>query len=307
MLAGCGGGCPEVQRIDASSDTPAFVRVLFSVQCRDEPVTDLSSADITLFEGGEQVVGSEATWELEPHSATLETYSLLLIDVSDSIIDSGTLEVAREVAIEFATALTGSNQQVSVAIFDGHEEIRTVISFSADASELSDAIEGISAADQLDESTNLNGAVLQGLAILDEAVVPDVEAELLSVANLVIFTDGVDRAGRESDSAAKNAVSGSDHQVFVVGLAVTGEAADTLAELGKDGYFAADDPEDLFTTFDAVTERLVDEVNKYYRLTYCSPLREPRATLRIEVAWDDRTSSIKYSYPTKDFGAGCQL
>ena len=306
LLSACGGGCPEVMRIDASSDEPSLIRILFSVQCEHEPVTTLTADDITLYEAGAEVSSSEAEWALDPHSAVLEPYTLLLIDVSDSIIEAGTLDVAREVATEFAQTLLDRNQQVSVAIFDGSEQIRTVVDFTDDLDELTDAIDAIDSGDQLDGSTNLNGAVLQGLEILDAIVTPDVEAELLSIANLAIFTDGVDRAGRETDSAARNAVDRSDHHVFVVGL-VGEDDVEELTELAKDGFFQATDSGDLFDSFGDLADSLVAEVNKFYLLTYCSPLRKPRTTLRVEVAHEERKDSISFSYPTKDFGAGCSV
>ena len=283
-----------------------MVQVLFSVECSGEPVTTITAGDITLSEAGAEVSPAESDWDIEPHSASLETYTLLMIDVSTSIIDAGTLEVAREVAVDFATALVDSNQLVSVAVFDGDAAIRTVVDFTDDIDELTDGIDGIDADDQLDGSTNLNGAVLAGLDVLDAVVVPDVEAELVSVANLVIFTDGADRANRETDTAARNAVNASDHQVFVVGL-VTDDAVEDLEALAPDGFFQASEPDELFDTFETLVDELVAEVNKYYRLRYCSPLRRPRTTLKIDVLHDEKRSTIKYTYPTKDFAAGCTI
>ena len=306
LLTACGGGCPEVKRIDASSDQPALVQILFSVQCKHEPVTTITADDVTLYEGGAEVSRSEAQWAFTPHSAALEPYTLLLIDVSDSIIDGGTLVTAREVATEFVQTLIERNQQVSVAIFDGSVDIRTVVDFTDDLTELMDAIDSIDSDDQLDGSTNLNGAVLQGLEILDAIVTPDVEAELLSIASLAIFTDGTDRAGRETDAAARNAVNASDHQIFVVGLVGEDDVED-LEELAKDGFFQATDSGDLFDSFEALADSLVAEVSKYYLLSYCSPLRKPSATLKVEVLHEERKDSISFTYPTKDFGAGCSV
>jgi hypothetical protein len=305
LLAACGGGCPEVVRIDASTEDPSLVRLLFSVQCSGEPVTSIDVSDLTLIEGGAEVSTSEAEWSLTQQSATLETYTLLLIDVSDSIIEGGTLPVAQEVAIEFVDGLVAGNQQISVAIFDGSTDIRSVVDFTDDVDNLTAAIEGINADSQLDESTNLNGAMLQGLEILDEVVVPDIEAEMVSVANLVVFTDGVDRAGRVTGGTASGAVDGSEHHVFLVGLGVAGDDVEDLEALGKDGFFLAENAADLNDAFDDLTDRLVAEVNKFYRLSYCSPLRKPRTTLKVQVTHEEKTDAITFSYPTKDFGPGC--
>jgi len=305
LVSGC-NPCPKVKTLDATASSPALVQILFSAQCYDEPVTGLSSSDITLFEGGEEVSGSESDWSLDRQSAGLETYTLLLIDISKSIIESGTLEVAQSVAVTFSETLLAQNQSVAVAVFDGHTEIRTIVGFSNDLDELTEGIEGISEQDQLDEATNLNGALRLGLEALDTQVAADVEGELISVGNLVVFTDGLDSAGRVSDASARSAVSSTAHQVFVVGL-VGQEDVSELSALAPDGFFQADDEGALLAAFEELADQLVAEVNKFYRLSYCSPLRNPRTTLRLEVTWEEKTSSVRFSYPTKDFGAGCEL
>ena len=298
--------CPQVTTLDSTADSPALVQILFSAQCSGEPISNLRTDDLKVFEGGEEVSASESDWSLERQSASLETYTLLLIDISKSIIESDTLEVAQSVALTFVDTLLEQNQSVAVAVFDGHEDIRTVVNFSTDLAELTVGIESISEDAQLDESTNLNGALRQGLELLDEQVAADVEGELMSVANLVVFTDGLDSAGRVTDSSARGAVAATDHQVFVVGL-VDDEDVSALEALAPDGFFQASDEGALLSAFGDLAQSLLAEVNKYYRFSYCSPLRNPRTTLRLEVTWEERTSSVRFSYPTKDFGAGCAL
>ncbi|MCO4773337.1 MAG: VWA domain-containing protein [Deltaproteobacteria bacterium] len=307
LFTGCAGPCPNITKIDESVTAPGLVQVLFSVQCAGEPVTAVEETDITLSEGGTDVSGSESEWRLDPVAAALETYTLLLMDVSDSIIEQGTLETAQEVAKGFSESLVAQGQQVSVAIFDGDPNIRTIVDFTSNAETLADGIDSIGPGDQLDGSTNLNGAVLAGLEVLDGKVSEDVEAELVSVANLVVFTDGLDRAGRETHSRAKNTVEGSNHDTFVVALIDEEVEAEELEELGEDGFFRADDVDALTATFDELTSRLVAEVNKYYRLSYCSPLRNPRSNLKVKVSWEEKADTLKVTYPTKDFGPGCEL
>ena len=307
-VTGCGPDCPDVNRIDWSVTPPGLVQMLFSVECDDEPVTSIVSSDLVLTEGGEEVSRTEAAWIVEGVSAALETYTLLLMDVSDSIINEGTLEVAQEVAASFAEGLVDQGQRVSVAVFDGDPAIRTVLDFSTDPGALRSAIEGIGADDQLDPSTNLNGAVLQGLDILDGVVVPSVEAQLVSVASLVVFTDGTDRAGRETHQAAVSAVNSSPHDVFLVGLVgEQPEAIEELTDLAPSGFFRAGDADALTQSFAELSASLIAEVNKYYRLSYCSPLRAPRTTLKLEVVMEDGKDTISVTYPTKDFGPDCEL
>jgi hypothetical protein len=306
-LAGCENSCPYVKKLDSSAEAPGLAQVLFSVQCTGEPVTDLAEADVTVREDGEEASRSESAWVLQDVTADLDVFTLLLVDVSASVVTEGTLETARGVATDFARGLTEQDIAVSVAVFDGDPEIRTVVDFTKDADALATGIEGIDETDQRDPSTNLNGAILLALEQLDEVVVPDVEAELESVANLVTFTDGVDRAQRATDNAALNAVNGSEHDVFLVALTGEAEAADELRKLGPDGFFLAEEPSELITAFEALTSSLVAETDKFYTVSYCSPLRAGRHTLEVEVALEEGSGTVSFSYNAAEFGPGCTV
>jgi hypothetical protein len=306
-LGGCENSCPYVKTLDSSAEAPGLIQMLLSVQCAGEPVTDLAEADVTVREDGEEASRSEAAWILQDVTAELDVFSLLLMDVSASVVAEGTLETAREVATEFARSLTEQDIAVSVAIFDGDPEIRTIVEFTTNADTLAAGIAGIDEGDQRDPSTNLNGAILLALEQLDAVVEPDVEAELESVANLVIFTDGVDRAQRETDAAARQAVNATEHDVFLVALTGEADEAAELAELGPSGFFQANAASDLFAAFDELTASLVAETDKYYTLAYCSPLRARRHTLEIEVVLEEGSGKVKFSYSADGFGPGCEL
>ena len=306
-LLGCENSCPYVKRLDASAEAPGLVQMLFSVQCRGEPVTNLAEADVTVREDGDEASRSEAAWVLQDVTAELDVFTLLLVDVSASVVAEGTLATAREVAEEFSRELTAQDIAVSVAIFDGDAEIRTVVDFTKDADALATGIAGIDEEDQRDPSTNLNGAILLGLELLDARVQPDVEAELESVANLVVFTDGVDRAQRVSDTAAQNRVNGTEHEVFLVALTGETEELDALRKLAPDGFFQATAASELFAAFDELTASLVAETDKYYTLSYCSPLRAGRHTLQLEVTLEEGTANLSFAYPADEFGPGCVL
>ncbi len=306
-LTGCENGCPYVKKLDSSAEAPGLAQILFSVQCRGEPVTDLGEADVTVREDGDEASRSESSWVLRDVTAQLDVFSLLLVDVSASVVTEGTLETAREVATDFARSLTEQGISVSVAVFDGDPEIRTVVDFTTNADTLADGIAGIDEDDQRDPSTNLNGAILLALEQLDAVVVPDVEAELESVANLVTFTDGVDRAQRATDNAALNAVNGTEHDVFLVALTGEAEEADQLRKLGPDGFFQATQPSELLEAFDELTASLVAETDKYYTVAYCSPLRAGRHTLEVEVALEEGSGTVSFAYSAAEFGPGCDL
>lgn len=306
LIAACEDGCPYANKLDATSSDPALIEILFSVQCGGEPVTEITSSDVSLTEDGDAVSASESDWVVQPVTSVLDTYTLLLLDISDAVGDEGSLAAAQAAAVDFVEAVVEQGQLVSVAIFDGDPSVRTVVGFTTDLQELTEGIDGIGPDDRRDTSTNLNGSIMAALETLDEEVGADEEDTLTSVGRLAVFADGTDAAQRESDSAAKSAVDGSDHEVFVVGL-VNDDDAVELEKLAKTGFFQADDRDALGDAFGEMTERLIAESNKFYRLSYCSPLRSPRTTLKVEVAWDDGQDTIEFTYDTDGFGPGCAL
>jgi Mg-chelatase subunit ChlD len=307
LFSACGPTCPEIEKIDAVAEPPGLVQVLLAVRCDGAPVTTVTADGVTLTENDTALTGSEGGFVLERSDVALQARTLLLLDVSDSAVQDETLEITRQVALDFATDVIAANQRVAIALFDGAAEIRMFRDWTADLAAVESALAALGPEDQVDPSTNLNGAVIQGIATLDAALAPDVEGELISVGSLVVFTDGVDRAARESDSAARDAVSGSDHAVFVIALAGDDALVSDLEALAKDGLFRAEDPSALEAAFRDLSLALVAESQKYYRLSYCSPLRRPRATLKIALTLGEETDEISFSYPTGDFGPGCAL
>lgn len=306
LLAACEPSCPNVQLLDAASTDPALVEMLFSVQCDGAPVTTITAADLTLTENSEVVSSNESPWVVHRVSEVLDTYTLVLIDVSDVVDDEDDLEAMKTVTIDFVEAALEQGQQVSVAIFDGDAEIRTIVPFSEDLQELSDGIGGLTDADRRDPSTNLNGALLLALGELDLILGDDTDDELRGIANLVVVTDGTDSAQRQDDATAQGAVADSNHEVFILGV-VDEEAAVELTELAKNGLFRVSAYDDFVSAFDKLTTALVAEVGKFYRLSYCSPLRSPSTWLEVQVNHGDGAHSVAFNYETSGFGAGCSL
>jgi hypothetical protein len=306
LLAACEPSCPNVQLLDSAASDPALVEMLFSVTCEDSPVTTVTAADLTLIENSETVSSSESPWVVHRASAVLDTFTLVLIDVSDVVSVEDDLISLKVETVDFVEAALEQGQQVSVAIFDGDPEIRTLVAFSTDLQELTDGINDITDADRRDPSTNLNGAIILGLSELDQTLGDDTDDELRGVANLVVVTDGTDSAQREDDATAQAAVNDSNHEVFVLGV-VDEEAATELELLAKDGLFRTSGYDDIVSSFRDLTDTLIAEVGKYYRLSYCSPLRSPSTWLEMQVNHGDGAHSVSFNYETSGFGPGCSL
>src|SRR5690606_27757537 len=118
---------------------------------------------------------------------------LLLVDMSGSVTESGDVPTIVAGASAFAS-LVGKHQQVGVYAFDGSERITAVAPFSRRAGPVERGAERLDGHRARDPSTNLNGAVVQALEVLDRQLrrspVP------LRFGTLVVFTDGTDRAAR---------------------------------------------------------------------------------------------------------------
>ncbi len=306
LLSACGPSCPNVQLLDSASSAPALVEMMFSVQCDGAPVTTITAADLTLTENNEPVSASESPWVLHPVAAVLPTYTLVLLDVSDVVSDENSLASLQETTIDVVEAALEQGQTVGVAIFDGDAEIRTIVSFSDDLQELTDGITSISAADRRDPSTNLNGAVILALLDLDAVQGEDTAEELHGFANLVVVTDGTDSAQRIDDATVQGTVADSVHEVFIIAV-VDEEAALELEPLAKNGLFRASAYDGLVSPFQKLTDAFLAEIGKFYRLSYCSPLRSPSTWLEVQVNHGDGSASVSFNYETSGFGPGCEL
>jgi hypothetical protein len=181
-----------------------------------------------------------------------------------------------------------------------------VLDFSTDARALQSAVDALTrnaltADPQYDVSTNLNGAVLHGLGVLDARQDAMARGQLFS-GSLVVFTDGTDQAGRVADEAAVSAVAASPHACFTIGLG--GETDELhLEALGRNGFAWAADSDGLGNAFDTIAEDIRAESGKHYILGYCSPKRKGthRVTLRVK----DYAGSISYTFAADTFTGGC--
>ncbi len=306
FVAACDSSCPNVQLLDSASSNPALVEMLFSVTCEGAAVTSITAADLTLIENNETVSASESPWVVHRATDVLDSYTLVMLDVSDVVGDEDNLSALKVVTVDFVEAALEQGQQVGIAIFDGDVEIRTIVSFSTDLLELTDGVNGITAADRRDPSTNLNGAIMLALGELSTALGPDSDDELLGIANLLVVTDGTDSAQRQDDATAQSSVTDSVHEVFIVGV-VDEEAAVELELLAKNGLYRASGYDDLVSAFQKATDGLLAEIGKFYRLSYCSPLRSPSTWLEMQVNHGDGSDSEGMAYETGGFGPGCEL
>ncbi len=222
-----------------------------------------------------------------------------MLDVSGSVLGSlPELKTAAKSLIE------GLSRQPRVALytFDGRAEPQLRADFTTDLGLVASAIDAIPA-ERIDTSTNLNGAVVQGVARLEARRVEVEATGVLYAGALALFTDGTDRAARVPRSAALDAVGDSSVSVFTIGL---GSEIDKeyLRDLGRSGDVAlSDDLDGLNDAFAEVGQAISALANSYYVVAYCSPSRASSHELSLSVPGYD--GEWKGSFDATGFAGGC--
>jgi hypothetical protein len=287
---------------------PSNIYLFFSVQDGNgKPVTGLTQNDFEIYEDDQPISQLESDQTIIPNPSVYTMATVLMLDMSGSILESDTLTPLKESAKAFLEKVAGDEgQEVAIYRFDGREQIMKVIDFTKNKTDLKNAIDiltkdSITGDPGYDISTNLNGAVQQGIAALDTRRGAIATGELFT-GSLVTFTDGTDQAGRVSNEAAVASVTASTHYSFTIGLG--GEIDEIhLKNLGKSGEAFADDADELNNAFDQIAGTIRSESGKRYVLGYCTPKRsgDHKVTLRVK----GRPGALSYAFNADGFTGGC--
>lgn len=301
LLGGCGGGL-QLNMIQSTFERPSNVAVYFTVDTSDgEPVPGLQADSFKIYEDGNLVSAYESRQTiLNPQVAAVH-YTLLLVDMSASIVESG--QVPQLVAASDAfTSRVGTVQQVAVYTFDGREDIQEVVGFTRSGTNASSAIRALENRNVRDPSTNLHGAVVKGIEVLRDQM--EHSTMPLHFGTLVVFTDGTDRAARVTRDEMMAAVD--DAHMDVYAIAVGGEIdVDELGALGRNGFVRAENGDRLQAAFDEVAQRIEGYSKRFYLLSYCSPARAGEHEVTIEANARDSSGEITYRFDATGFGPGC--
>ena len=79
---------------------------------------------------------------------------------------------------------------------------------------------------------------------------------------------------------------------------------------GRSGLFTAQSADDLGPVFDEAAERVLALERSHYLVSYCSPSRSGRRTLRIEVTTtagggEEKQGHLQEEFDSTGFGPGC--
>ena len=293
--AGCAG--LKLQLVDHSVHRPSNVAVYFTVETRGgDPVANLTPQDFRIYEDKQPVSILESKQTiLNPEVAAIH-YTLLLIDLSGSVVDSGEMPGLIQAASTFGDRV-GPYQKVAVYTFDGSPHLTSVVPFGGN---VRSGVSALATRRPRDPSTNLNGAVIEGVRVLQQQME---HAPLpLRFGTLVVFTDGTDRAHRASEDDVMRSLDGAGFDTYVIGA---GQEVDSkqLSRIGRSGTFA--NQADVQRGFDEISARIEAASKRYYLLSYCSPSRAGEHEVEIEANGAGSSGRLGYRFDASGFGPGC--
>ncbi len=313
---------------------PARVSLFFGIAtCAGEPVSGLTADAFDIEEDGKTVSPFESQRTIEPKGQKFRLDSLLLLDLSGSVLKSGQFPQLKAAAEAYAHAVLDrkdDGQRLGLMTFDGRSKPQALVNFTDDESAILSGLASLEIQQCttnaqcatvpdartcagwrcVDDSTNLNGAVEAGLDALDAQLASETDIAWRTGA-LVLFTDGADEAARVSQDAALAKVKASSAHVFSVGLGADADTA-ALQAFGKDGYFPAAAASGLQSAFTTIATRVTALANRFYLLEYCSPKRDGTHTLKLTATLADGSKAplvgeFSGKFDATGFSSGCSL
>ena len=301
---------------DQFVNLPSNVSVFFRVEDgAGNGVAGQNEDDFTIYENGAIISEFEATRKIQPNEQVFDYHITLMLDLSGSVLGSENLTALKQAAKSFIdevvpSAEKPSSQAIKMDIwwFDGAESIKQLQPVSTSATELKAAIDEISPNMSADNSTNLYGAVIQGIEVATQKLTQTRNLDEIASSAVVIFTDGTDQANRNSKGQALGAVANADRDISIYTIGLGGEIDEqVLKEIGKTSFVSAANIGELLDSFSEIGDLINGRANSYYLLEYCSPKRSGNNQLTIEVNQGALVGRANSLFDASDFNGSCSL
>ncbi len=299
--SGCAG--LRLNLINASVRRPSNVAVYFTVDRNNgDPVPGLTADRFHIFEDNAPVSVLESRQTiLNPEVAAVH-YTLLLMDMSGSVTESGQVAQIQAAAQTF-TQRVERFQRVGIYAFDGSPTLTPIVPFTGSSGAASGGVAAIGSFHARDPSTNLNGAIVEALRTLGTAL--NTASQPLRFGTLVVFTDGTDHAHRVTHADMMRVVRETPYDVFAIGVGAEVDPGE-LREIGKTGAVVEQNQAAVQRAFEAIAQRIEGFTQRYYLLGYCSPSRAGEHDVRIEATTTDGVSgSLTYHFNAAGFQPNC--
>jgi hypothetical protein len=308
LLFGMGCAGLQLTTIKATQQRPSNVAIYFKVEDgAGQPLAGLTAEKFRIYEDDQLVSQYESKQTiLNPEVAAVH-YTLLLVDMSGSVSESGTGDALVQ-AVGTFTDRVEKQQKVGIYAFDGSPDLTPIVPFTDQAGSAKAGVQQLATFKPKDPSTNLNGAVVRALDELDAAL--GKATQPLKFGTLVVFTDGTDRANRVPAGDMEQHIKEKPFDVFAIGLGAEIQA-DQLAKIGKSGTAMAADKNAITKAFDDVGVKVDARTKSYYLLSYCSPSRAGKHEVRIEAVVKnapndaEQTGSLRDDFDATGFAPGC--
>jgi hypothetical protein len=307
LLAGCGGGGLKLTPIRNAQTKPSNVAAYFKVQTGSgEPVGGLAAEQFKIYEDNQLVSTFESKQVILNPEVAASHYTMLLVDMSGSIAESGAIDSVVDAAAAFAERVEKS-QRVGVYAFDGCGKLHPVAPFTSPGG-AANAVRSLKSYKPDDPSTDLHGAITKGIDELD-ASLKNAEHPM-RFGTIVVFTDGSDRAGRVSREDMDKALDKTKYEIFAIALGAEMKESE-LKHIGKSGTAKAENKDEVLKAFDTIAQHIEASTKSFYLLSYCSPSRAGQHKLKIEAEWktpdgkSSKTGSFETDFDATGFGQGC--
>ena len=290
---------------------PSNVSVFFRVEDgAGKGIAELTESDFTIYENGSEISEFEATRKIQPNAQVFDYHITLLLDLSGSVLKGESLAGLKDAAKGFIDEVLPNEGAIKMEIwwFDGSANIKQLQSTATNASTLKASIDDITPEMSSDNSTNLYGAVIQGIEVASTKLSQTREQNEIGSSAVVIFTDGTDQANRNTRGQASEAVKNADRDIAIYTIGLGGEIDETiLREIGKTSFVSASNIGELLDKFREIGDLINGKANSYYLLEYCSPKRSGSNQLTIQVTQGAFNGSANSFFDASDFNGSCTL
>jgi hypothetical protein len=301
-LTGCGVfRHVTVEPIATTFQRPSNVAAYVSVMDGETPLTELQPSSFRVYEN-EQLVPPEQTQLtlLDPHLVAAHQV-VLLVDMSAAKTPEART-LAAKAALNFVQKVA-PRAAVSVFAFDGGEHLVPIAMLPRGNTSVSMA--ALESFTPRDPSRNLNGAVIAGLGKLATAL--NQSGKVVRTGTLVVYSGGPDVAGRVDGDKAHDLVWESPYDVLAIGVA---DQADAIENLARRGLVRAQAASTLPIAFEEAASLTIEQLEKHYLVSYCSPARAGERRLRLEVTYtnkqgEEHKGDFETDFSARGFGPGC--
>ncbi len=299
---------------------PSRVSVFFKVETKGgDPVSGLTEDNFTLYEKGRNdddprlLSKDEATRMISDNSVVFQNRSILLLDLSGSVLNNS-LEELKEGANEFIDNVITDEGNTATTIgiwwFDGKDAIHTLIDFTSSADDLHAAVNSVTTSLSNDSSTDLFGAILKGTQLAESKLQQSQNQGILGAVSLIVFTDGTDQAARYSREEAYAAVENASEGIKYYTIGLGNEIDETvLKRIGKTSHVFASDTAALTAKFEEIAQLIYDAANSFYLFEYCTPKRDGSGNneLHIAVKKENKEGNRITTFDATGFSDDCDL